>query len=257
MYDSSNANNVNQESSCTYQCAVTMDMLNGNGLMKPGGYQKLICDVAEMHLDRIHLGVEDLANYHVAWVLISSSFEIIEPIRSEITVVGRTWHSALDKLTFRRELTFTDQADRPLFHAVTFTVLMDTTTRRIVRPDKAGFDIGQPLPEFTMDAVPKLRFHADMQPFDNRRIYPSQIDRLGHVNNGRYSEFAYDALTAEELERLGSLRRMDLNFLSELRLGNTFTLRRALSDSAQGELLIDGVNDQTGRQSFTCRMLFS
>ena len=137
MYDSSNANNVNQESSCTYQCAVTMDMLNGDGLMKPGGYQKLICDVAEMHLDRIHLGVEDLANYHVAWVLISSSFEIIEPIRSEITVVGRTWHSALDKLTFRRELTFTDQADRPLFHAVTFTVLMDTTTRRIVRPDKA------------------------------------------------------------------------------------------------------------------------
>lgn len=249
--------NLANEASYTYEYRVSMDMLNGSSLMKPSGYQTIICDVAEMHLSRIHLNIEDLAQYHVAWVLIASSFEIIEPIRSERKVIGHTWHSAQEKLTFRRDLTFTDEDDNPLFNAVTFTVLMDLTSRRIVRPDKAGFAIGEPLPRFTMEAAPKLRCRTEMQSCDHRRIYPSHIDCLGHTNNCRYSEFAYDALTEDELSHLDKLRRMDINFQSELRLGDTFTVRRGHLPDKSSHLIIDGINDQTGKPSFVCQMQFA
>ena len=62
--------NSQNESSHTYHYDVSMDMLDGNGVMKPCGYQKIICDVAEMHLNRIHLNVDDLAPYNVSLSLI-------------------------------------------------------------------------------------------------------------------------------------------------------------------------------------------
>ncbi len=249
--------NLPNEDTYAYEYRVTMNMLNGDGLMKPDGYQTMICDVAESHLSRLHLNVEDLAPYHVAWVLISAAFEIVTPIRSEQRVIGHTWHSAQDKLTFRRDLSFTDLQGNPLFHAATFTVLMDTQSRRIVRPDQADFAIGEPLPRFTMEAFPKLRCRSEMQPCDHRKVYPSYIDCLGHTNNGRYSEFAYDALTHDELSQLASLRRMDVNYLSELRLGDTFTVRRGYDSRTPSDLLIDGVNDATGKPSFFCRLRFA
>ncbi|MBQ5544135.1 MAG: hypothetical protein IIU00_00510, partial [Clostridia bacterium] len=152
---------------------------------------------------------------------------------------------------------FTDLQGNPLFHAATFTVLMDTQSRRIVRPDQADFAIGEPLPRFTMEAFPKLRCRSEMQPCDHRKVYPSYIDCLGHTNNGRYSEFAYDALTHDELSQLASLRRMDVNYLSELRLGDTFTVRRGYDSRTPSDLLIDGVNDATGKPSFFCRLRFA
>ena len=99
---------LNSESSCSYSCCVGMDMLTGYGFMKPYGYQSLIMDVAERHLRQFGLGVDNLIKKGMSWVLVSSSVEILEPVRAEIALNARTWHSEQNRLTFRRELCFTD-----------------------------------------------------------------------------------------------------------------------------------------------------
>lgn len=247
---------LSNESACSYTCSVGMDMLNGQGLMKPYGYQALIMDIAERHLRQFGLGVDNLLQKGMSWVLVSSSVEIIEPIREEITLTARTWHSEQDKLTFRRELCFSDSEGKPLFKASTFSVLMDINDRRIIRPDRLDFEIGQPHSEFLMEASPKLRFKGEMLPCDRRKIYPSCIDRLGHTNNCRYPEFAYDALTDGEIASLDRMHRMDIYFKSELKPGDSFTVRRSTSEVQSGELIIDGIHDESGKQSFVCRMVF-
>lgn len=248
---------LHNESSCSYSYSVSMDMLNADGLMKPSGYQKLICEIAERHLRQFHLNVSDLAPRHLSWVMIASAFEIITPIKGQPVVTGRTWHSAQEKLTFRRELTFSDEQGNPLFHAVTFTVLMNTKTRRIVRPEQSGLSLGEPCAEFVMEASHSLRNTEEMFPCDHRRIYPSHIDCLGHTNNERYSEFAYDVLTDDELRRLDRLRRFELYFKSELRLHDGFTMRRSRDRLDGGTLLVDGCSDETGKPSFLCKMVFA
>ena len=244
---------LHNESQCAYRCHVGMEMLNGCGVMKPYSYQALIMDVAQRHLREFRLGVDDLLQKGMSWVLVSSSVEIIRPIREEMTLTARTWHSEQDKLTFRRELCFADPQGKPLFQAATFSVLMDINERRILRPDKLDFDIGQPHSEFLIDASPRLRFKGEMLPCDRRRVYPSCIDRLGHTNNCRYSEFAYDALTENEISALEHLRRMDVYFKSELKPGDTFTVRRSAAEVRQGELIVDGIHEDTGKQSFIVR----
>lgn len=247
---------LTNENECSYSCCVGMDMLNGHGFMKPYAYQALIMDIAERHLRQFRLGIDDLLQNGMAWVLVSSSVEILEPIRCELALKARTWHSEQDRLTFRRELCFTDLNDKPLFCAATFSVLMDVKERRIIRPDSLDFDIGQTHSEFLIDASPKLRFKGEMQPCDRRKVYPSCIDRLGHTNNCRYPEFAYDALTDDEIASLGRMKRMDISFKSELKPGESFTVRRSAPSVSCGELIIDGVNDDSGKQSFICRMVF-
>ncbi len=244
------------ETECSYQCSVGMDMLNGQGFMKPYSYQALIMEIVEKHLKQFRLGVDDLLTKGMSWVLVSSSLEILHPIRSELSLVARTWHSEQDKLTFRRELCFTDTDGHPIFNAATFSVLMDINERRIIRPDKIDFNIGQAHSEFLIEASPKLRYRDEMTPCDKRRVYPSCIDRLGHTNNCRYSEFAYDALTDGEINALEHMRRMDVFFKSELKTGDCFTVRRNVPSVEHGELIIDGIHDETGKQSFICRMLF-
>lgn len=247
---------LKNESDCRYSCSVGMEMLNGQGFMKPFGYQALVMEIAERHLRQFHLGVDDLLQKGMSWVLVSSSIEIINPIRAEINLNARTWHSEQDRLTFRRELCFTDTAGAPLFNAATFSVLMDVKERRILRPDKLHLDIGQSHSEFLIDASPKLRFKGDMHNCDRRRVYPSCIDRLGHTNNCRYPEFAYDALSDSEIASLGKLRRMDVYFKSELKPGDSFTVRRSAASVESGELIIDGILDDSGKQSFVCRLVF-
>lgn len=247
-------NKETDELTIIYPYDVSVDMLNGSGIMKPCGYQTIMGEVAEKHLRYLHLTEGEMAKYGLAWVLISASFDIITPICSAIRVLGRTWHSEQKGLTFRRDFAFTDEAGNPIFNASTFSVLLDLNTRKIVKPADMPFDLGLPVKEFSMEASSRFRNKTSMSPCDSRKIYPSYIDAIGHTNNCRYSEFAYDAFNESEIENLAKMSRMDLYFISELRLDDRFTVRRGIEKG--GALVIDGVNESTGKESFACRIEF-
>lgn len=245
---------MNNEEAQVYTYDVNVNMLNGDGIMKPSGYQTIMNDIAEMHLKYLHLTIDEISQYGMAWVLVSASFEIINPIRSSIRVLARTWHSEQKGLTFRRDFSFTDESGNPLFNAATYSVLLDLNTRKIVRPVGLPFDLGKPVKGFAMDASSRLRNKTNMSPCDRRKIYPSQIDRIGHTNNSHYSEFAYDAFNEHELGNIANISRMDIYFISELRLGDYFIVRRGYEKD--GSLIIDGIKEHHNKESFACRIKF-
>lgn len=247
-------NKETDELAIIYPYDVSVDMLNGSSIMKPCGYQTIMGEVAEKHLRYLNLTEGELAKYGMAWVLISASFDIINPIHSAIRVLGHTWHSEQKGLTFRRDFAFTDEAGNPLFNASTFSVLLDLNTRKIIKPVNMPFDLGSPVKEFSMEASSRFRNKTSMSPCDSRKIYPSYIDAIGHTNNCRYSEFAYDAFNESEIENLDKMSRLDLYFISELRLGDKFTVRRGIEKG--GALIIDGVKENTSKESFACRIEF-
>lgn len=245
---------MKNEEAVVYTYDVNVNMLNGSRVMKPSGYQTLMNDVAEMHLKQINLTIDELAKFGMAWVLISASFEIINPICGTICVQACTWHSEQKGMTFRRDFAFTDQAGNPLFNAATYSVLLDLNTRRIIRPTGLPFDLGKPKKMLAMKASSHLRSKANMSPCDRRKIYPSHIDSIGHTNNCHYSEFVYDAFNENEIDNLLNMSRIDLNFISELKLGDYFIVRRGYEED--GSLIIDGINESTNKDSFACRIKF-
>jgi len=73
------------------------------------------------------------------------------------------------------------------------------------------------------------------------------VDLLGHVNNRRYGDFAYDALTAEEILRLRKIKRMDLYFISEMRNKDDFTVFKSVEEN---RILLRGHNNMKNDTAF-------
>lgn len=202
--------------------------LDENGFLKPYAYQNLFARIAETHLNLLHLNVDTTLSYNLAWALVSMSFELVRPISGCMRLVATTWHSQRKGPYFRRELVFRDEAGDLVFHGSTFSVLLDVNTRSVYRRKELPFPVSPPHEVFTIQAEPILHFDGNYEALEQRQVRNSHIDALGHVNNIRYGEFAYDALTAEECAQLMYLRRMDVRFVSELRRDDVFSVEKAV-----------------------------
>ncbi|NLP00694.1 MAG: hypothetical protein GX386_10460 [Clostridiaceae bacterium] len=244
---------MDNEKEFIYEIEPDVSELNEYGYLKPYAYQNLFGKIAESHLNKINLNVDTTMKYGLAWVLISISLEIVQPVKGCIKLFAQTWHSQRKGPFFRRELVFKDEKGNILFHGSTFSVLMDLETRTVFRKKEAPFFIGPPTQEFTIDARPTFKTNAIFTEIDKRKVYNSYIDCLGHVNNMRYGEFAYDALNDEEKENLHKMKRYEVFFLSELRNKDIFSVQRARINN---NVIIRGVNETTGETSFDVLMGF-
>ncbi len=238
---------MDNEKDFIYEIEPDVSELNEYGYLKPYAYQNLFGTIAERHLNKINLNVDTTMKYGLAWVLISISLEIVKPVKGCIKLFAQTWHSQKKGPFYRRELVFKDEEGTLLFHGSTFSVLLDLETRTVFRKKETPFFVDDPINEFTIDANPSFKIDIPFIEIDKRKVYNSYIDCLGHVNNTRYGEFAYDALNSHEKENLHKMSRYEVFFLSELRDKDIFSVQRV---NINNRIVIKGVNESNGETSF-------
>ena len=239
-----------------YEIDVEVSQLNENGHLKPYAYQFLIADIAGRHLNRFHINADDTSKYGLSWALISQHVEVIRPVVGCEKLYAQTWHTAIKGPYFRRDLIFRDKNGEVVFMGVTFSILLDLEKRSVARPkvlDSLPLYLPEANPEFLFEAKPTRKFQMEHASCDTRKVQNSYLDLLGHVNNCRYSEFAYDAFTKEEVLRLGQLKHMEIYFESELRPGDTFTIGKAYE---RNTMFFCGHNNDKNDTSFDIVMTF-
>ncbi|WP_206459576.1 acyl-ACP thioesterase domain-containing protein [Anaerovorax sp. IOR16] len=241
------------ERDCIYEVQTEVSLFNENNILKPYGYQMLFEQIAEQHLNRYHLNVDETMKYGYAWALISLEIEQINPVPPCETIYARTWHSQYKRPYFRREMEFRNTAGDLLFHGSSFSVLLEIEKRTIYRKKESPFTSPAPEELFTIEASPTFKNHLSFENIEERKVYHSYIDPLGHVNNCRYGEFAYDAFSKEEKKRLSEMKRMEIYFISELRPDDTFTIGKAYEDN---KLFIRGHNNIKNDNAFDIVMCF-
>lgn len=218
---------VKQEHTCVYPLDVEVAHLNEHSVMKPSSYQSLFARLAEMHLADYQADFNETRKYGYAWALISISIEMVRPIDSCLRLYAGTWYSGRKGPYFRRELIFRNEAGEVMFQGSTHSVLLDVEKRSVYRKKEMPITMSEPYEEYTVASEPTFRENRDYIDVELREVRNSHLDCLGHVNNCRYGDFAYDAMDEEEKSRLSCLSRMDLYFYSELRLGDTFTIQKS------------------------------
>ncbi len=241
------------EKDYTYELEVEVADLNEDNLLKPYAYQRLFGQVAEQHLNRIEMNVDTTMESNLAWVLVAMSIEMVKPIVGCMKLLATTWHSEKRGPFFRREVVFKSLNGELIFHGSGFSVLIDVEKRSIYHKKELPFYIAQPIGECTIKASPTNKTKAEYQKIDERQVYNSYIDCLGHVNNCRYGEFAYDVFNYAEKAKLALLKRMDIYFLSELRLRDIFSLHKAGQNNL---LLICGCNETKEDKAFEIILTF-
>lgn len=218
------------EMECEYIVTPEVSDFNENHVLKPHAYQILIGRAAEEHLNRVGLNVDSIMPLGYAWALVSLSVEIKKQLDCPQPLHVCTWHAGRRGPYFRRELEFRDASGEIVFVAATFSVLFDLKERSIYHKKELPFPLGEPTDKILLEASPAGRKQLrdlDYRLIENRIARPSHIDCLGHVNNCRYGEFAYDALNEEQHGRLQALKRIDVYFIAELRRGARFAVLRA------------------------------
>lgn len=244
---------MKSEKDCVYELLATASYLNQYNQLKPYAFQILFEQMAERHLFKLNLNVDEVMKYGVAWALISMSVEAVTPIENNMTLYGNTWFSQHRGPYFRRELLIKNGDGQVMFKGSTHSVLLDLEKRSVYRKKEAPFPMHEPTEIFLLDASPGFKMETELLPVAERTAQPSHIDCLGHVNNCRYGEFAYDTFTDEEQEMLRDLKRMDIYFLSELRAGDRFTMKKGKEGN---KLFFQGCNNTKDDVSFNIVMSF-
>ncbi len=238
-----NSNELQQH----YEIEIEFSQLDQNGYLTPAGYQYIVNAVAGKHLINYNLEFARLIGMGLSWVLLSISVDVINPIKGEGTkVVGTTWHSQRKGIFFRREISVCDENGTPLFNCATYSTLLDLETRSIYKSRTLPFELMPPTEETLLIATPSFKEKNEYEKGDSRLAQRSYIDGLGHVNNGRYGDFCFDAMDEEEA-RMDKLRRMEIYFVSELRLGEKFTTNKAKQDN---KLVVQGYNESSDKVAF-------
>lgn len=238
-----------------YPVEIGISMMNENEALTPGAYQQLAMQVVEPHLFNIEMDEQRLiGQYNVAWVLLSMSFELRRPIRPRERLCARTWNSGGSRLLFRRELVFYDAQGALIMTGVTFSTLLDLGKRRVCTDPEMIARFALPAGEQLMQASDRLRLKTpELDPVETLTVRPSWIDGVGHVNNCRYGEFLYDALTDAQRAQMANLKRLELYFVNESKLGDQLALHRI--DEPQGAI-VTASRPGAVRPSFTGKVVF-
>ncbi|MEZ4357990.1 MAG: thioesterase [Eubacteriales bacterium] len=243
---------MNSEKEFEYSVQLLADNFNETGKLKPVSYLKMMQYVTECHLKKFNLNIDKMAYNNLAWVLATIIVDIKNPPTGCDIIKGITWHSDTSWPYFRREFKFFNENGQEAFNAVSFSVLINLQKRCVLRRSNE-IDIGQGNKEFTInDAKPVLRDIEEYDFIEKRKVYNSYIDILGHVNNTYYCDFAFDTLTEDE--KLKDIKRININFKSELRQGDVFSIYKGRDGNVT---YFRGIREEDEKKSFSIAFTFA
>lgn len=240
-----------------YSYPLTLDtsLFNERGAFMIASYQQVFSALFEKHLAAVGMDMPTIVpRYGVAWVMIAMNLSLDRAVGAGERLTAQTWHTARHGPIYRREFTARDESGTEAMRGAGFFALLDVKSRRLCLDSSVHARFSLPEGKKLLEA--ESRFSDEglaFRPVEERRVRPSWLDGLGHVNNRRYGEIAYDAMSEGERAAMDRLRRLDIYFMRELKLGDALVLERAEKD---GALLLRGAVLPDGTPSFVVRLRF-
>lgn len=229
--------------------------LNERSSTKLQGYHQMVCLAAENEMARCGRPISETLARGYAWALISMTVRVTNPIKDSAPRLVRSWLGKVTMPYVRREVEALTESGELSFGASLFSVPFSVESRGIIR----DFDPQSELEIFTaFDRVlvegAKNRMRdcdGEFERLGVRKVMPSDIDALGHMNNCRYGAMIYDALTDEGRRMLDRPFEYTIDFRRQLAPDAEVTLERRCED---GRITVRGFADDNGRPSFTGRV---
>jgi acyl-ACP thioesterase len=196
-------------------------------------------EAAISHAEILGVGRDVMMKTGQVWILsrISVFMERRPRFNEKITV--RSWPRGANKLFAIRDydIRVSSAGDRkPAVRGRSAWLIVDMEKRRPLRPQSvvAAFSSNEELnalagPNAGNDPPPALAPGDFSAAPVMRRVCYSDIDFNGHMNNTRYIQWIQDLMDMEILERAEQIR-LDINYLSEARHGETIGLYAAALD---------------------------
>ncbi len=246
-----------EEREYVYPVEIDMLMRGENNEITPVGYERMVIDVIERHfaINKKEESEQTLLEKGVSWVVVSTNIELKNKVDPKEKLYGRTWVVEKTGPIFRREVGIYHEDGSIAIGAATFFVLIDREKRRILRNPEEYVCCNVGHGEKLTQGESRIKFKPDGFALTEKlNVRPSWIDAVGHVNNVRYLEMVYDALSDDEQADMPKLKRLEAYFMNELHKGEIISLNRL---SYNGITTVAIMKSGEGKPAFVARLFFS
>lgn len=190
-------------------------------------------EAAERGSYSMGFGTDFLKDNEICWIILKMRLQITELPSWHDNFKIRTWGSYVDKFYFGREFEIYSSDNRQIGKATSVWILADWNTHRPVIPQKRP-ELPLPVvqnPVLVFDEkAPKIHFPERNEiagetekPVIIKYADYNELDRNRHVNNSRYTAWAYDALFKNGYD-VSLIEDLVINYNSEVKAGEKVEL---------------------------------
>lgn len=210
---------------------------------------RLMEEASIAHTEELGCTKEKTLDRGLLWVISRQEAEIEELPAYDDEILVRSWQGDMMHVIFPRFYEI-ERGGRVLARGRAMWMLMEEESREFAMPEDYDIFIpGRPGSEDIMLPAINIPSGAGPDAADALVTRFSQVDINGHMNNTRYFDIIDDVLWAEGGGAPPIPKRVLANYLSELRLGDAFELRRYESE---GGLIFEGVSDERPMFRISC-----
>ena len=209
--------------------------------LRPSNQLKLQQEVGELHLGIGGLDYDAFYQHGMVFVLTRTRTVIHRAPLLDEHVKLRTWHRDTKGAQFYRCYQFLDAAGQPLIESVSAFALVDPLEHKLLRPEVfEQFGVGvQPERKNGCPDPGRLRPPAELAPAGTRRVYWSDTDYNGHLNNTVYADILCDFFPGGMAGK--RITGFSIAFLKEAMEGEELAISTC---SAGGEAWISAIHDR-------------
>jgi len=223
-------------------------MFDCRAKLRPSSFLDIAQEAAAMSATQSGFSDKVLMKHGLVWILSRMDIRFLRLPQKFDRVSFETWHKGVSGPYFLRDYKMLDSGGNAVVKGTSCWAVMDLESRRAVRPDRLN-DIIPPEAEDEDSAVDEIARKllvpagTELQEGEIHTVSYSDLDYNGHANNARYSQWAVDAVPAE-ISTAMDLRRIEINFNAESRLGEDIELKTCCLD---GLYYVEGFSGGTRR----------
>jgi acyl-ACP thioesterase len=236
----------------TQSYAVNTIVVNAQKRLGLVGLLSILQDVAWAHAEHLGHGYETTMKRGAIWVLSRQKLVMADwPIwRDELLV--RTWIRPIRGPLVHRDYEMLI-GDRRVGEGTASWLTLDAKTRRPVRPAAAGTQFERPTDGALASTPEKIAVRQDLTEATRFPVRNSDLDLNGHVNNTRYAQWILDSAPSET-HRTYRVDRYEVNFLTEVQVGDAVAIERAPFEAPPKPLYFLGRRLSDGAPAFAARL---
>lgn len=188
-----------------------------------------------------NFGYEFVEEQNALWVLTKVKLKMKQYPKWKEAIKIRTWPRSPEGLFALRDYQLIK--DEKMIGLVTsYWLILDKLTKRPRRIMDFDFAHEDFLYETALgESLGKIKVGKDPKEVDQRKVYPSDLDVNGHVNNASYVKWIIDAHSSIQSKEIKSF---EINFLSELYINDSFLISCIVSENGYQYVIKNLITDK-------------
>ncbi len=209
--------------------------MTADGKIRPSCLWRYMQETANHSMRDEGASYSELLQKDLAFLLSRMTMRVLRPLNEYEPITVETWGCPSRGLSFERCYRVLGADGGVAAEGLGIWALLDRATGKLRRTGdlSLGYSVGEPITELSETCRFSIPSDADMTEVGLRKIYYSDTDVMGHMNNTYYPDMLCDFLPEPGK---GELRRISISFRREAPRGAEISILRAEAQTGEAGL---------------------